>query len=177
MVNLGKVGLAVCLSAALSACSYFDQGPQKVPLPASSYEPVPAAAQPALPADTSDGLATQAGVNSGGTYPYGTAQPSGASAAKSGEDVVLRAPDGTLWRKEDVDGVSYRDDISQCYKYAAAQMRHDEMILTDQNAAFDNLATSSAYSQVQSQVQNYDLNKQRKRLIGSCMKSKGYQRQ
>ena len=65
MVNFGIAGFAVCLMTALSACSYFDQGPQKAPLPASSYEPVPAAAQPALPADTSSGLSTQTGVNSG----------------------------------------------------------------------------------------------------------------
>ncbi len=177
MVNFGIAGFAVCLMTALSACSYFDQGPQKAPLPASSYEPVPAAAQPALPADTSSGLSTQTGVNSGGTYPYGAAQPSGASGTKGSDDVVLRPPDGTLWRKDNVDEARYRSDISQCYEYAAAQMRHDELILIDQNAAFDNLATNSAYSQVQSQVQNYDLNKQRKRLIGSCMKSKSYLRQ
>ncbi len=176
MVKFGKAGLAVGLLVSLSACSSFDQGPRKAALPASSYEPVPTAAQPALPADTAGG-ATQPGVNSGGTYPYGAAQTSGASAAKTSDKVVLRAPDGTLWRKENVNEASYRDDISQCYKYAAAQMRHDEMILTDQNAAFDNLATNSAFSQVQSQVQNYDLTKQRKRLIGSCMKSKGYLRQ
>lgn len=176
MLKLGKAGLVLALMVALSACSSFDQGPRKAALPASSYEPVPDADQPTLPTDISGGAA-QAGVNSGGTYPYGTAQTSGASIAKPSDEVLLRAPDGTLWRKENVDEASYHDDISQCYKYASAQMRHDEMILTDQNAAFDNLATNSAFSQVQSQVQNYDLTKQRKRLVSSCMKSKGYLRQ
>ena len=176
MLKFGKAGLALGLLAALTACSYFEPAPKKAALPASVYEPVPAAEQPALPAGNAGG-ASQQGVNSGGTYPYGSVQPSGASATQSGENVVLRAPDGTLWRKKSIKEASYRDDIAQCYKYASAQMRHDEMILTDQNAAFDNLATNSAYSQVQTQVQNYDLTKQRKRLIGSCMKSKGYLRQ
>lgn len=176
MTNFGNAGLAVCLTAVLSACSSFDERPQKVPLPASSYEPVPAESQPALPADTGGGLTGETEVNSGGTYPYGQAQPSG-TAAKSGEKVLLRAPDGSLWRKDNADEARYRADIAQCYDYASAQMRHDELIVTDQNAAFDNLATNSRYSLVQSQVQGYDLKKRRSRIISSCMKSKGYLRQ
>ena len=176
MLKSGKVGLALGLLAALSACSLFEQGPRKEAPPASSYEPVPSAEPPALPADASGGTG-QLGANSGGTYPYGSAQPSGTAAARSGDDIVLRDPDGGLWRKANANEAGYRDDISQCYKYANAQMRHDEMIITDQNAAFDGLTASPAFGRIQSKVQNYDLNKQRKRLIGSCMKSKGYLRQ
>lgn len=176
MANFCKAGLAACLMAALSACSYFDERPQKAPLPASNYEPVSEGGQPALTAEPSSGLSTQAGANSGGTYPYGTAQPSGGATAKNGGGIVVRTPDGSLWRKNDIDEKRYRADIADCYSYAAAQMRHDELIQTDQNAAFDNLATSSRYSLVQSQVQSYDLKKRRTRLIGSCMKAKGYLR-
>jgi len=90
------------------------------------------------------------------------------------KEVVVRGPDGTRWQKKVADEERHLLDLEACYNYAHAQVRHDEQIWVDRNAAFDNITTDSRYSQMQRQQDAYEFSKRQGRLINSCMVGKGY---
>jgi hypothetical protein len=90
------------------------------------------------------------------------------------KEVVVRGPDGTRWQNKVADDKQHRLDLEACYNYAHAQVRHDEQIWVDRNAAFDNITTDSRYSQMQLQQDAFEFSKRQGRLINSCMVGKGY---
>ena len=158
------LAFALCLVTGLVAC---DSSPRKSAIP-PSYEPVPSgdAAAPSAPA-------AGTGANTGGTYPYGTAQP---TAPAEGEAPVVRTPDGRLWRKAGTTEDQRQADLAACYEVAAAQVRRDEQIMVDQDATMSDFSPSSRMRPLQRQMQGHDLRNRRSRIMSSCLESKGYYR-
>ena len=67
-----------------------------------------------------------------------------------------------------------RADTAACYEYARAQTRHDQQIIDDQGAAFEDSTFEPSLARAQRQGELYGLKRRERRLIQDCMKSKGY---
>lgn len=181
-MRLDALFLPVILVLSVSACTFGGDGGRPAPAPEpAAYEPLPPP-QPAAVAGSSNtttegSLPSLGSINQGGTYPYGSA--SGASTGEgtggAGESVVVRAPDGTLWRSARAgNAAQYQADAGACHQYAKAQSRHDSRIYDDRNAASDTLTTNSGFAQVQQQREEYSLYQRRFSLMEDCMRSRGY---
>jgi hypothetical protein len=159
--------LAATFVLALAACA-----PAK-PISSSALPP-PASAQDTAP---SASAAPDAGSNSGGTYPYGSAtavQTGNAAAAQDSGTVV--GPSGAIWLKSGTANERYRSDADDCYGYAQAQINHDARIESDADAAFGDRARNTASVALQQQMSQFAREKRLPRLFGQCMEAKGYTR-
>ena len=173
MTRIPILASALCLVMGVAACTVFDEQPAPKTLPPPAYEPVPGSGR-ALPPPAPTAPATGEGVNQGGTYPYGTAQPTAPAAPAEDESVVVRTPDGRLWRKAGTTEEQRQADIAACYELAVAQVRRDERILADRDSGFRDFGPSSRFATVERQMQSVDLKNRRSRVMNSCLESKGY---
>ncbi len=173
--------LSLLLVLTVSACTFGGDRGREAPVPdPATYEPLPppqpGAAGQTGTSDGSEGTPSLGAVNQGGTYPYGAVpEPGSSGAGDSGADVVVRAPDGSLWRSgRGTSSAQYQADAGACYQYAQAQTRHDSRIYDDRNAASDTLTANSRFAQVQQQREEYGLHQRRFSLMEDCMRSRGY---
>lgn len=117
------------------------------------------------------------GVNTGGTYPYGSAggvQTGNASAGR--EDPTTIGPDGAIWLKPGTPNERYRTDADDCYSYARAQTDHDARIESDAGAAFNDSTGGSGVIQLRQRMNQFARTNRLPRLFGQCMEAKGYTR-
>jgi len=136
------------------------------------------------PPETIDGAASAQsagadfGANTGGTYPYGSANDVQTSNAGTGrEDATISGPDGTIWLKPDVANESYRIDADNCYSFARAQIAHDARIESDAGAAInDSTGGGIGLVQLRQRMNQYARSNRVPRLFGQCMEAKGYSR-
>ena len=159
MVHWLRLLLAGCLLAGLMACS----GPQTRPPGGLAVPPEsePAAGEGIVLPEVGSGEDLEVELDAEGER-------------LTVKEIVVRGPDGTRWQNKVADDEQHRLDLEACYNYAHAQVRHDEQIWVDRNAAFDNITTDSRYSQMQLQQDAFEFSKRQGRLINSCMVGKGY---
>jgi putative hemolysin len=161
----------------------------KAPPPASSGMIQPVAAE----------VSAYGAANTGGTYPYGTAQggttqgttqvagqgfaikvpqqaPQQANAETT-EGVVVMGPDGTVWLRDGGDDAAYRGDVESCYAYAQGQVAHDARIESDVASAFDSDADGFGLAALRGRMNNFERTNRVPALFSSCMSAKGYNRQ
>ena len=184
---------AACVLA-LSACaSVFPRQPSSAPaavVPAAVVKAQPAI-QPAAAQVSAYGAA-----NTGGTYPYGTAQ-AGGTAQESGQEpaqgfainvpqqanaevtegVVVMGPDGTVWLRSAGENPAYRGDVDSCYAYARGQVDHDRRIESDVASAFDSEGDGFGLAALRGRMSDFERSNRVPVLFSSCMSSKGYNRQ
>jgi hypothetical protein len=165
-----KTTLIAAAAIALAACSTSPRGYLARPAAPS------AGLQPAVGAS-----ATSAGVNSGGTYPYGTASTSTPApletAAGSGDGLVVVDPDGNVWIQPEKTDARYQADVESCYSYAQAQIDHDVRIENDINGAFQSSSAGFGLTELRGRMNNYERRRRRPALFSNCMVAKGYIRQ
>jgi|GEM_PF-4084878 len=176
-MKLRQLGVAIVLGAALAACA----APRTVEGTKSS----PAAPPPGgdLPA-----AAAPNASNQGGTYPYGSATGT-TGAAPAGEpspllyertpdptsgDLVVKAPDGSIWRKPGADEEQHRADVESCYRAATAAARRDVRIYDDRNSALDTLTSDSVLSAQRRSLEKFNYDRDRGRLLTQCLERRGY---
>jgi len=174
--------LAIVFGATLAACSATgpDDGTKTGSVAPPPDDSLPAAAPQSL--------------NSGGTYPYGAAMGSagesqapdtaddpspllyeGSAEPTSGE-LVVKAPDGTVWRKVGIDEEEHLADVESCYRAATAAARRDVQIYDDRNAALDTLTSDSVLSAQRRSLEKYNYERDRGKLLTQCLELRGYSR-
>lgn len=67
-----------------------------------------------------------------------------------------------------------REATASCYRYAHAQTLHDQQIIDDQSAAFDDSTFDPNLSRIQSQAEEFGLKRRERRLMESCLRAKGF---
>ncbi len=189
--------IAAACVLALSACASAPPA-QRTRAPATLVEAPPSAAsgtiQPAAAQVSAYGAA-----NTGGTYPYGTAQGGTAQTAaqkttqgfvmkvpqqapqpaktETTEGVVVMGPDGTVWLRAAGDNAAYRGDVESCYAYARGQVAHDERIESDVASAFDSDAGGFGLAALRGRMNDFERSNRVPALFSTCMSAKGYSRQ
>ena len=165
-----KASLIAAAAIALAACSTAPRGDLARPAAPS------AGLQPSVGAS-----ATSAGLNSGGTYPYGAASTSTPApletAAGSGDGIVVMDPDGNVWVQPEKTNERYRADVESCYSYAQAQIDHDVRIENDINSAFQGTSAGFGLTELRGRMNNFERRRRRPALFSNCMMAKGYNRQ
>ncbi len=174
----GSLLLAGCT---FSTADWFrDGGSTRAAAPPRAPAPSPA------PAEDSASAPAPAG-----TYPYGTARstaPAGAGADPViGEPapvvppqpegpVLVKAPDGSVWRASGRDSEEMEAAIESCYRFAAARTRHDRRVTDDITRGSGNLQDRSEFGPLLSNVETYDLERRRESLFRDCMRNQGFSR-
>lgn len=180
--------IATACVLALSACASAPPI-QRTRAPATAVEAPPPAASSMIQPVAADGSAYGA-ANTGGTYPYGTAQVAGQVAGQgfaikvpqqasteTSEGVVVMGPDGTVWAHIGGENAAYRGAVDSCYAYARGQVDHDERIESDVASAFDSDAGGFGLAALRGRMNNFERNNRVPALFNSCMSTKGYNRQ
>ncbi len=125
-------------------------------------------------------------VNTGGTYPYGTAQAVDQGTAikmpqqvnaEATEDVVVIGPDGAVWLRAVDENPTYKGDVDSCYAYARGQVEHDVRIESDVASAFDSDEALFGTIALRERMNDFERINRVPNLVSSCMSSKGYNRQ
>jgi hypothetical protein len=106
--------------------------------------------------------------------PYGGLPEAGEQAPPGG--IVIKGPDGSVWRTDTADPERQKAASEACYNYALAETRRDERINQDVLSARDTTATSLRFSDLRQRQTAFDLERRRDRLMASCMENKGYLR-
>lgn len=83
-------------------------------------------------------------------------------------------PGGPQWTKPDATKEEYRADLESCFRYAEAQIAHDERIETDTGAAFDAAPGGLGVTELRSQMSAFERSNRRASLLRDCMRDKGY---
>lgn len=186
--------IATACVLALSACASAPPAQRtRAPAPLAKAPPPAAAGSMILPA-AAEGSAYGA-ANTGGTYPYGTAQGGTAQMTTQGfamkvpqqapqqargettEGVVVMGPDGTVWLRAASENPAYRGDVDSCYAYARGQVAHDVRIENDVASAFDSDAGGFGLTALRGRMNNFERGNRVPALFSSCMLAKGYNRQ
>ena len=169
--------IAAACAVTLSACASAPPA-QRAPVPASGMiQPVAAE------------VSAYGAANTGGTYPYGTAQVAGQEPvqgfamkvpqqanAESTEGVVVMGPDGTVWLRDGGDNAVYRGDVESCYAYARGQVDHDARIERDVASAFESDAAGFGLTALRGRMNNFERGNRVPALFSACMSAKGYNR-
>ena len=185
--------IAAACVLALSACASAPPAqPTRAPATVAKAPPPPAASgtiQPVAAPASAFGAA-----NTGGTYPYGTAQPAAQqnadqetarqiaidlpqqANAETTEGVVVMGPDGTVWLRAGGENVAYRGDVDSCYAYARGQVDHDARIESDVASAFDSDAAGFGLTALRGRMNDFERGNRVPALFSSCMSAKGYNR-
>lgn len=160
----------------LGACA--QPGPQGTTAPGLTQPPSLESSEYAAPAVTTVAPAPAPAITStggGGRFhvgnnPYAAIGPSGTAGTGTieGELVVIEEDEELVQEKR-------RLDTAACYEYARAQTRHDQRIIDDQSAAFDDSTFEPSLKRAQQQGEQFGLRKREKRLIQDCMQTKGYE--
>ncbi len=183
---------AACVFA-LSACSYAPPA-QRTRAPATVVKAPPPAMDGGMIQPVAAHITAYGAANTGGTYPYGTAQgttqgtaqgttqgfaikvPQEANAETT-EGVVVMGPDGTVWLRGASEDVAYQGDVDSCYAYARGQVDHDARIERDVASAFDSDAGGFGLTELRGRMSNFERSHRVPTLFSSCMAAKGYSRQ
>ena len=169
---------------ALSACASAPPAqPTRAPATLTTAPP-PAAGGMIQPA-TAQGSGYGA-ANTGGTYPYGTAEEAAQettqglapeqATAETTEGVVVMGPDGTVWLHAGGDDAAYRGDVDSCYAFARGQVDHDARIENDVASAFDSGAGGFGLTALRGRMNDFERSNRMPALFSSCMTAKGYNR-
>ena len=160
--------LAAASALALAACAPTGKSSPSVPPPSPTLTDSAAPAQSA---------GTGFGTNSGGTYPYGSADRVQTSNAGTGqEDPTVTGPNGAIWLKPGTTNQRYRADADDCYSYARAQTEHDARMESDAGAAFSDSTGGIGVVELRQRMNNFARTNRLPRLFGQCMEAKGYTR-
>lgn len=163
------------LAVGLAACSSFEEKQYHRQPAAGGTLAVPPSSQSAAPNQAAaPGQPVQVPSNEG-TYPYGTASETPAGGASGQDEVMVRGPDGSLWKGAPKDTAIHNADIESCYRYAAAQTENDARIEQDRRAIYgDGFGDTQSVGLLSSKLRSYDHESRRRSLFSSCMRSKGY---
>ena len=157
------------LAVGLAACSSFEEKQYNRQPAAASTLATPPASQSAVPGQPVQEPSTK------GTYPYGTASETPVDGESGQGDVMVRGPDGSLWKGSPKDSAAHNADIESCYRYAAAQTENDARIEQDRRAIYgDGFGDTQSVGLLSSKLRSYDHESRRRSLFSSCMRSKGY---
>jgi len=191
--------IATACALALSACTSAPPA-QRTRAPATL---APTTLDKALPPPVASGMirpvaaevSAYGAANTGGTYPYGTAQggtvQTAAQTAAQGfamkvpqqdntettEGVVVLGPDGTVWLRASGENAAYRGDVDSCYAYARGQVAHDARIESDVASAFDFDSGGFGLAALRGRMNDFERSNRVPALFNSCMTAKGYNRQ
>ncbi len=203
-MNLFKpILIATACALALSACTSAPPAQQtRAPATLGQATLDRATLDKALPPPVASGMIQPAaaevsaygGANTGGTYPYGTAQMAAQTAAQkttqgyaikvprqakaeTTEGVVVMGPDGTVWLRAAGENATYRGDVDSCYAYARGQVAHDVRIESDVASAFDFDAGGFGLAALRGRMNDFERSNRVPALFSSCMTAKGYNRQ
>ncbi len=192
------ISIAAACVLALSACASAPPAQQaRAPAtlaPATLAEALPPPAASGMIQPIAAEVAAYGAANTGGTYPYGTAQGTAQVAgqgfarkvpqqapqqarAETTEDVVVMGPDGTVWLRAAGENATYRGDVDSCYAYARGQVAHDVRIESDVASAFDFDAGGFGLAALRGRMNNFERGNRVPALFNSCMTAKGYNRQ
>ncbi len=183
------LALSACASAPPAQPTRAPTTLAKAPPPAASGMIQPVAAL----------VSAYGAANTGGTYPYGTAQGCTAQTAaqettqgfglkvpqqapqqaraETTEGVVVMGPDGTVWLRAAGENAAYRGDVDSCYAYARGQVAHDARIESDVASAFDFDADGFGLAALRGRMNDFERGNRVPALFNSCMMAKGYNRQ
>ncbi len=186
--------IATACVLALSACASAPPA-QRARAPATLANALPPPAASGMIQPVAAQVSAYGAANTGGTYPYGTAQGGTAQAAgqettqgyaikvprqakaETTEGVVVMGPDGTVWLRAAADNAVYRGDVDSCYAYARGQVAHDARIESDVASAFDFDAGGFGLAALRGRMNNFERSNRVPALFSSCMTAKGYNRQ
>jgi hypothetical protein len=129
----------------------------------------PAPTAPAAPASEGNRFH----IGSDPYAPSGTSGGAGSALPESGRVEIEggEAPSSEAARTAEA---QRRADTAACYEYARAQTRHDQQIIEDQGAAFDDSTFEPSLARAQRQGELYGLKRRERRLIQDCMEAKGH---
>ncbi len=197
MTLFQPIFIATACVLALSACASAPPV-QRTPAPVAAVKaPPPAASGMSQPVAAE--VSAYGTANTGGTYPYGTAQggtvqtaaqkaaqkttqgfaievPQQANA-ETIEGVVVMGPEGTVWLRGGGENAAYRGDVDSCYAYARGQVAHDARIESDVATAFDSDADGFGLAALRGRMNHFERSNRVPALFNSCMTAKGYNRQ
>ncbi len=196
--------IATACALALSACTSAPPA-QRTRAPATLGQATldRATLDKALPPPVASGMiqpvaaevSAYGAANTGGTYPYGTAQGGTAQTAaqtaaqgfamkmpqqanaETTEGVVVMAPDGTVWLRAGGENAVYRGDVDSCYAYARGQVAHDARIESDVASAFEFDSGGFGLAALRGRMNHFERGNRVHALFSSCMTAKGYNRQ
>ena len=135
---------------------------------ACAKKPVPragAAAPISAPPSTPPSAPASAAPRAPASAPSGTAPVSSVPAAPES---------GGQWVKPGLSKAEYRADLESCFRYAQAQIAHDERIETDTGAAFDAAPSGLGVTRLRSGMTAFERKNRRTTLYHECMRAKGY---
>lgn len=81
---------------------------------------------------------------------------------------------GGQWTKPGLGNEEYRADLESCFRYAQAQIAHDERIESDSGAAFDSSPRGLGVARLKSGMTAFERKNRRTDLYHECMRAKGY---
>jgi hypothetical protein len=170
---------ALLVALFLGACA--QSSPPKETSPGLVQPPSTERASPSVttvaPAPTAPAApAAEGGRFHIGSDPYapsGTSGGAGSGLPESGR-VVIEGEETLSPEAARTAEAQRRADTAACYEYARAQTRHDQQIIDDQGAAFEDSTFEPSLARAQRQGELYGLKRRERRLIQDCMKSKGY---
>jgi hypothetical protein len=187
------ISIAAACVLALSACASAPPA-QRTRAAATVVEAPPPTAADSMIQPAATQVSAYGAANTGGTYPYGTAQRTVQKTAQAfaikvpqqapqqansdtTEGVVVVGPDGTVWLRDAADDTAYQGDVDSCYAYARGQVAHDARIERDVASAFDSGAGGFGLTELRGRMSNFERGNRMPALFSSCMMAKGYNRQ